>query len=519
MFVKCSAAPRIGGRALVLAAAIIVPFGAGGAEAADECQISFVYMQGSGQSAVPMVAQEKASANAIETINRSAVRYVINDRDWPVDVEIAIVGGPIKWVALTKKGARDPQSGNYVGSVDLKRMKCLPGGTAGSGGGGSGGAKPLSPPQAIVDKLFAPFKAIVVPHANQFGPWLTEAIEVAKREAAYYGGCPSPAAQSQYDRLKTRRQQTVEAREMAQSAMEQAARALQDCRNSTGNSPLCGASYTTLPFAGQYAAAESLVKALDASITAMRSLRCVSGCGQTARISVPTASIKPGGTVSQQLVINDVCTQWDRGGFGVNPTAILSGNTAQMANIEPPHCAARENIPVCTRWNISLLLPRLRDLRLVPPEVQIGNIDLQVPMRSLRIVNGVSPTACSTPLRICRPNGILEVNQGQNAFTVTAGGSCTDFITVGCQEPPFGLQPTYATVQVPDLARATVRLVGGRFTPPQFSIDLSRPEFQAACGGSDITLPLPPTIQLSSQTVDLPFLCTRPTWVNLVSNP
>jgi hypothetical protein len=189
-----------------------------------------------------------------------------------------------------------------------------------------------------------------------------------------------------------------------------------------------------------------------------------------------------------------------------------------MVNIEPPHCAARENIPICTRWNISALLPRLRELRLVPPEVQVGNIDVQVPMRSLRVINGVSPAACSTPLRICRPNGTVQFNQGQNAFSVTAGVSCTEQVTLGCLEPAFGLQPTYTTVQVPDLSRATVRLVGGRFTPGQFSVDLSRPEFQASCTGTDITLPLPPTVQLSSQTVDLPFLCTQPTWVNLVSN-
>jgi hypothetical protein len=114
---------------------------------------------------------------------------------------------------------------------------------------------------------------------------------------------------------------------------------------------------------------------------------------------------------------------------------------------------------------------------------------------------------------------MTQINQGQNALSVTAGVSCTEQLTLGCANPPFALQPVYSRVQVPDLQRATIRLVGGRFTPGQITVDLTRPEFQAACGGTDITLPLPPTVQLSLQTVDLPFMCTQPTLVNLVANP
>ena len=122
---------------------------AGSAEAADECQVSYTYTVGSGQSAVPQVEQTQVSANGIKTVNQEAMRYVINDRDWPVDVEVTVIGGGTKWVSLSKKGARDPAIANYAGSIELKRVKCLPGGTAGTG---SIGAQSV---QALVDQAFA----------------------------------------------------------------------------------------------------------------------------------------------------------------------------------------------------------------------------------------------------------------------------------------------------------------------------------------------------------------------------
>ncbi|HLG54344.1 MAG TPA: hypothetical protein VI485_03370 [Vicinamibacterales bacterium] len=508
---------RWGGALAPIAGAVLMVAIAVPADAANECQVSYVYTSGSGPSAVPKVVQAQVSANAIKTVNQGAMRYVVNDKDWPVEVEVTTLPAGTKWVQLLEKGDRDPANGNYVGNIELEKVKCLPGGKAGSGGGAGGAAGQSL--QSIVNQAFAAVKTTTVPYANQLNAWTTDALATTKKVADMFTGCPSPAAQLEYDGLTKKRENAVQARNIALQAANQASLALGNCMKLTNNSPACSAAHTPLPFAAQYAAADAAIKAIDGATSALRNMKCVRGCGQSAKITVPNASVKPGGTVSQQIVANNVCTEWDRGGFGVSPSAVLSGNTAQMANIETPHCSRRENIPLCTRWNISVLLPKLKELRLVPADVQVANVDLQIPMRTIQVVNGVSPARCATPLRICKPAGMVQVNQGQNAFSVTAGASCTEQVTLGCANPAFGLEPSYARLQVPDLQRATIRLVGGRFTPSQITVDLTRPEFQAACGGTDITLPLPPTVQLSFQTVDLPFMCTQPTLVNLVANP
>jgi hypothetical protein len=505
--------------AVTLSCVALVCASAASADAANECQVSYTYTAGSGPSAVPQVAQTQVSANVTKTINQGAMRYVVNDRDWPVEVEVTTFPAGTKWVQLLDKGDRDPANGNYVGGIELRRVKCLPGGKAGSSSGtGDAGTQSLA---AIVDKAYALLKAQAerdMKLHQQMMVVVQEEVGRSKKTADQYIGCPSPAAQAQHDDLERVRGEAVRVRDTAQAAELQAAQALASCRQLTGNSPACGAAHSTLPFTVQRTSAVAAIASIDGALTAMRSLKCVSGCGQTAKITVPNASVKPGGTVSQPVAAN-VCTQWDLGGFGVSPSAVLSGNTAQMANIEPPHCSRRENIPLCTRWNVSVLLPKLKELRLVPGDVQVPNVDLQSPMRTIRVVSGVEPARCATPIRVCKPAGMTQINQGQNALSVTAGVSCTEQLTLGCANPPFALQPVYSRVQVPDLQRATIRLVGGRFTPGQITVDLTRPEFQAACGGTDITLPLPPTVQLSLQTVDLPFMCTQPTLVNLVANP
>jgi hypothetical protein len=503
--------------AVTLSCVAFVCATAASADAANECQVSYTYTAGSGPSAVPQVAQTQVSANATKTINQGAMRYVVNDRDWPVEVEVTTLPAGTKWVQLLEKGDRDPANGNYVGGIQLRRVKCLPGGKAGGSGATGAGAQNI---EAIVAKVFAALVAQGERDLEQQEremAFVKARIAAVRKTADAYVGCPSPAAQTHYDDLGRSRQQAVVIRDTAQAAELQAAQALASCRQLTGNSPACGAAHSTLPFTVQRTTAVAAIASIDGALTALRSLKCVSGCGQTAKITVPNASVKSGGTVSQPVAAN-VCTQWDLGGFGASPSAVLSGNTAQMANIEPPHCSRRENIPLCTRWNVSVLLPKLKELRLVPGDVQVPNVDLQIPMRTIQVVSGVEPARCATPIRVCKPAGMTQINQGQNALSVTAGVSCTEQLTLGCANPPFALQPVYSRVQVPDLQRATIRLVGGRFTPGQITVDLTRPEFQAACGGTDITLPLPPTVQLSFQTVDLPFMCTQPTLVNLVAN-
>jgi hypothetical protein len=277
--------------AVALSSVALVGASAASADAANECQVSYTYTAGAGPSAVPQVAQTQVSANATKTINQGAMRYVVNDRDWPAEVEVTTIGGGTKWVQLLEKGKRDPASGNYVGGIELRRVKCLPGGKAGGSSPGDAGTQSLA---AIVDKAYALLKAQAerdMKLHQQMMQMMKAEVESAKKTADQYIGCPSPAAQAQYDDLERTRQQAVVVRDTAQAAELQAAQALASCRQVTGNSPACGAAHSTLPFTVQRTTAVAAIASIDGALTALRSLKCVSGCGQTAKIWIRPGAV------------------------------------------------------------------------------------------------------------------------------------------------------------------------------------------------------------------------------------
>jgi hypothetical protein len=278
---------------------------AGASEAANECQVSYTFTSGSGPSAVPGVSQGQVSANSIENINQSHMRYVVNDRDWPVEVEVTTIGGGTKWVLLGKKGDRDPAHIDYVGDITLKKVKCLPGGTASSGAGpsGSNGAgmmtemmlmmqmmqmmqqqqtredaerKRVAAQEDLVLGIFKAVRNITVAHADQLQTWTAQAQAVAKRTVADFAGCPSSAAQVTYDDLKSKRAMTVSARDGAQAASTQAQQALASCLAQTGNSPSCSSTHAALTFSATHSSAVMALAAIDSALSAMRALQCLS---------------------------------------------------------------------------------------------------------------------------------------------------------------------------------------------------------------------------------------------------
>lgn len=287
-------------RSLLAAVVLLVP--AWPSEAANECKVSYTFMSGSGPSAVPGVEQEEVSANSIEDINQSQMRYVVNDRDWPVEVEVTTVGGGTKWVPLGKKGDRDPAHVNYVGDITLKKVKCLPGGTANASAPAPGGtgAEPMTQMMQMmqmmqsmqmtgedqrkraaahdehVHQIFANVRAITVPHAETLATWAAQANAVAKKAAEDFAGCPSTVAQAQYDDLKQKRAMTISARDGARAASTQAQQALASCVSQTGNSPSCTSAHAALPFSTTHASAVTALAAIDSALAFLRGLRCIS---------------------------------------------------------------------------------------------------------------------------------------------------------------------------------------------------------------------------------------------------
>ena len=118
-----------------------------------------------------------------------------------------------------------------------------------------------------------------------------------------------------------------------------------------------------------------------------------------------------------------ICTGWDLGSFGVNLDAVGSLDLSNVVGFEAPHCSRTERVYVCTNWDMSLLLPKLKDLRIVPPGVQLPDITLSIPQRTLRVPSGVAPASCSTPATICTgASGTLnfDVNLGTNPLDLIA---------------------------------------------------------------------------------------------------
>lgn len=286
-----------------LLAALVVLVPAWPSEAANECRVSYTFMSGSGPSAVPGVDHEEVSANSIENINQSQMGYVVNDRDWPVEVEVTMVGGGTKWVLLGKKDDRDPAHINYVGNITLKKVKCLPGGTASTGSPAPAGTgaepttqmmlmmqmmqmtqeemkndqpKRVEAQKQLIHQIFAAVRAIAVPHAEALATWAAQANVLVKKTAADFAGCPSTAAQAQYDDLKQKRTMAVAARDGAQAASMQAQQALASCLSQTANSPSCSAAHAALTFSATHSSAVTAIAAIDSALAALRGLRCVS---------------------------------------------------------------------------------------------------------------------------------------------------------------------------------------------------------------------------------------------------
>jgi hypothetical protein len=105
---------------------------------------------------------------------------------------------------------------------------------------------------------------------------------------------------------------------------------------------------------------------------------------------------------------------------------------------------------------------------------------------------------------------------------------CAQTTTIGCSQPPLGIEPTWTNLNLPDLARAKLRVTEapgpGAKTPVgmvrggSIELDFSAPALRAACEQWE-PLALPnPRLQVSVRTAHSE-ICALPRTGPLVANP
>ncbi len=385
------------------------------------------------------------------------------------------------------------------------------------------------PPQVqqLINQAFQTVKNTVIKNAEKVQQWKNDAVAAAQKTAEDFTGCPSPAAQSLYNDLKNKRTHLNQVVIDATAADAQASQARQTCKNTVPNTAAfkaaCDLAYNNLPFSTIKASAQTALTSVNLAIAALKNLKCVSGCSKTASMVFPTVSITPG---SAQTADITVCTQWDPGQFNFNAN---SGNGELSASVlaKLPKCKQTQTYKLAgCEWKLDVILANLKLLKIVPPEVTLPQLSLDIPNQSVKIINGFNQGTCSQPFKVCTgisgsasfdfQLGANPVTSLQNAMQSVAS-SCTQQTTVGCLNPPFGIAPTYATVQIPDPSKAQIKWTGAlKVKPGSITFDLTK--LGNACTPRPLKIPGLPVVKTGKQVVNFPFLCLQPQLSNLVAN-
>ena len=496
-----------GGAALVApviaAFAILTAAGAGPAAADNECRIQYSYWTSGGRYST---AYEYIDEGQKLSIHQGSARHVRNLQEAKVRIRRTGFGSTVD----LNQNQNDPPAGVYQPGVILQEAECLAGNDA------------PSPAliQQIAQQLFdaianSPPMTAVQNVVSQVPAWTQQASQHAQRSSVdYWASCPSAPAQAAYDDLKSKRASLQTAINQAQDLKNTADDALATCQSQTNGDPICSTTYNTLALNAKISTLTTARYAVDAAISAMRGLKCIQGCSDTLDIQLPQVQVSSGGfwTVENRISVctagNSGSVDWDVSQLPQNPGGVLQFN--------PPTCRRTTTYSMCTNFDLRALAAELQRLRIVAPSVGITNVD--VPSRSVRVLNGFARARCQEQLRICDPGGSVEisVNQGRSLFD--GGVSCNSYLNTGlCKNPAFGLQPTYGSYEVPDLTRVRVTVDGRRGS---LEVDLSAPNFQRLCrGADDFRIPKPPNVNVSMATRNVPFICTQPNYVDLVANP
>lgn len=422
---------------------------------------------------------------------------------------------------------------------------------------------PAPPALPSPDSFFSGLKGKVVDGANQIDGWRRDATAAAAKRASDFAGCPSNDAQALYDRLRTEREAAQRTRDAAAGAERDAVTARDRCLATPGMpAASCHAAYNTLPFAGQRVAAQAAVDELNRALEALKGMRCVAGCSRQLALNVPEAQVGQGEPIAAS---GEVCTAWDPGHFTAR-AGVAGGELSAELRARLPRCRQTQRLAleVCTAWDVAAALPQLKQLRIVPPSLDPGQVSISVPTVSVSVVNGLD-THCRRQETACtrlQGNATIAFDSGDPLATLRSVGSgqCAESRPIGCAEPPFGVAPTMTTLQVPDLSRtrvawtsgdgrAAVALTGpgsrltnvpvppgtvpvpapqvtGQVKPPgpqivqpgSVEVDFARGELKATCRQWQ-KLQLPTLrMQFALKSFDSP-LCAEPRLANLVARP
>jgi hypothetical protein len=379
--------------------------------------------------------------------------------------------------------------------------------------------------QQLINQAFQSVSQVVIQNAEKINQWKSEALAAAQKTAKDFTGCPSNAAQNLYNNLKNNRASLQQIIAAATVADQQAQAARQTCKNTVPNTATfktaCDVAYNNLPFVGIKVSAQAALNAVNAALNLLKNLKCISGCSKTATLVFPTVSIQPG---EPQTVDIRVCSEWEPGQFTFNADS-GNGELSASALAKLPKCNATKTFRLAgCEWKLDVLLDNLKRIRLIPPEVQLPQVKLEVPTSSVRYISGFNQS-CSQPFKICKQftsSGTVTFDLGANPIASLQSalqsitGTCTQEITVGCLNPVFGLTPVYSTIQVPDPTKAKITWTDGRLNPGSIMVDIT--QFRTACTPRPLRIPGPPKIIIGKQVVNFPFLCLQPQFSNLVAN-
>jgi hypothetical protein len=414
-----------------------------------------------------------------------------------------------------------------------------------------------------INSFFRDLKNKVIDGANQLAQWKADAEAAGRKTASDFTDCPSQTAQNLYNDLKNKLSKAREVKRQAEESDQEGQAQRDKCKNLfPAFKPQCDGGYNSLQFKTTAAAAAGTIASLEAAINALKNLKCQSDCNRQGKIHFPkledetnsnSATTAGGYTVSlnnkgeyYDVAIEEpksegaasggsgsftignsqrrgsgaseisYCAAWDPGQFqAIWDTG--SGSFTDRLMEKLPKCREIKKTSCCTSWDLTLVLPKLQKANLIPPDVKVTDLRVEIPKKTINAITDLKRQSCSQPVKICRrANAAVTLDATSNPLTA-ATNSCQEWAEIGCASPAFGLLPVSGTAQVPDNTRVKISWKGVNVKPGSVEVDMTKPEFVSTCyEGCKVSKNLAHKTQTVSET--LTWVCLDPRFANVVAN-
>jgi hypothetical protein len=394
-----------------------------------------------------------------------------------------------------------------------------------------------------IDQFFGNLKNKVIDGANQLQQWKNEAEAAARKTVSDFTDCPSPAAQNLYNDLKQKLNRVREVKRLAEEEDRKAQEARNNCKKVLP-AGACDTAYNGLSFKATAAAAAGTIGTLETAMNALKNLKCPSGCNRTGKILYPyfqllatqagnfpsTAMVPVGGinvptptpNVSRILDIS-YCSAWNPGSFQANWDA-GNGEFSAEVRAKLPECRETKKLSCCSEWDLAVVLPKLQKLNLIPPDVKISDLKISIPNKNITVISGVRAASCNqtvkVPKRFQQTGTFINVTPNNSPLNISlANYTVAEWADIGCASPAFGLEPISNTTSVPDITRVKFEWQGVKVKTGSVEVDMTKPEFKGTCKkGCSTTINIPEP-QPKKGSLDLPWACLEPRFVNVVAQP